>query len=351
MKIRILIVSLPDSEGKVYIMTIGRHYKYLAVINHAELARAKTNPILIADECNWWESKAVFNCSVLYDGNIIHMLYRAVGEYDNYVSRIGYATSTDGLSFQRRKEVALYPVLDYEAYGMEDPRLTSIDNRIYITYVVLSNHVKNSPIASTALAVTDDFYSYKRLGIITVAESDNKDVVLFPKENGQAPSNKYFMLHRPSKWIKPLYDVPMPSIWLAEGDSVTNFFYQSLLIKPEQSWEELKVGAGVSPLKTKKGWLVIYHGVSADRVYSAGAFLLDLNDPYKILGRTKEPILTPRENYEKNGDVNNVVFPTGACIIDGKLLVYYGGADKVCCLATVDLDSLLEQMLSASCSN
>lgn len=88
-----------------------------------------------------------------------------------------------------------------------------------------------------------------------------------------------------------------------------------------------------------------------ERVYSAGAILLDLKDPRKILGRTKEPILTPKENYEKKGDVNNVVFPTGACILDGKLFVYYGGADKVCCLATTDLHSLLEHLLSASCSN
>jgi predicted GH43/DUF377 family glycosyl hydrolase len=88
-----------------------------------------------------------------------------------------------------------------------------------------------------------------------------------------------------------------------------------------------------------------------ERVYSAGAILLDLKDPHKILGRTKEPILTPKENYEKKGDVNNVVFPTGACILDGKLFVYYGGADKVCCLATIDLDGLLEYLLSTSCAN
>ena len=320
-------------------------------MNQAQLSRAKTNPILIADESNWWESKAVFNCSVLNDGNVIHMLYRAIGEYDDYISRIGYATSTDGLSFERKREVALYPVLDYEMYGMEDPRLTSIDDRIYVTYVVLSNHVKNGPIASTALAVTDDFYSYDRLGIITVPGSDNKDAVLFPKLNGDARSNKYMMLHRPSKWINPLYDVCKPSIWLAQGDSVTNFFHQSLLVEPEQPWEELKVGAGISPIKTKKGWLVIYHGVSTDRVYRAGAFLLDSNDPHKILGKTKEPILAPEEHYEKKGDVNNVVFPTGACIIDNELYVYYGGADKVCCVATIRLDELLDHLLSSAYSN
>jgi beta-1,2-mannobiose phosphorylase / 1,2-beta-oligomannan phosphorylase len=317
----------------------------MAVTTQVQLSRAKTNPILIADKSNWWESKAVFNCSVLNDGKTIHMLYRAIGEYEDYVSRIGYATSSDGLSFERKKEVALYPVADYEKHGMEDPRLTSIDDRIYVTYVVLSDRLKNGPLASTALAVTDDFCSYERLGIITAPGSDNKDVVLFPKPKGYALSKKYLMLHRPSKWIGHLYDVSKPSIWLAEGDSPTSFIDHTLLFKPEQPWEELKIGAGISPIKTKKGWVVIYHGVSSDRVYSAGAFLLDSNNPSKILGRTREPILTPEACYEKNGDVSNVVFPTGACVINNELYVYYGGADKVCCVATIDLDELLDHLL------
>ncbi|MGG6460457.1 MAG: glycosidase [Candidatus Eiseniibacteriota bacterium] len=317
-----------------------------------QLERAKSNPILVPDESNWWESNAVFNCSVLNDNNNIRMLYRAIGEYENYVSRIGYAESNDGLSFNRRKEVAISPILDYERYGIEDPRLTIIDNQIYVTYVVLSDYVKSRPSASTALAVTDDFYHYERLGIITFPGSDNKDAVLFPKFNGESNDkpSKYMLLHRPSKWVGSQFDTERPSIWISEGDSVTNFFNHSLLAKPERRWEALKIGVGVSPVKTTKGWLVIYHGVSMEKVYSAGAILVDLKDPHKILGRTKEPILTPTENYEKNGDVNNVVFPTGACILDGNLFVYYGGADKVCCLATIDLDSLLDYLLSASCS-
>lgn len=316
-----------------------------------QLERAKSNPILLPDESNWWESNAVFNCSVLNDSKTIHMLYRAIGEYKDYVSRIGYAESSDGLIFARRKDVAISPEADYEKYGIEDPRLTIIEGRTYVTYVVLSNYVKRGPSASTALAITDDFFSYKRLGIITIPGSDNKDAVLFPKLNGESKSKKYMMLHRPSKWVGPPYDTDRPSIWIGEGDSVTNFKKHSLLATPQQSWEALKVGVGMSPIKTQKGWLVIYHGVSIDKVYSAGAFLLDLKDPSKIIGRTKEPILKPEENYEKNGDVNNVVFPTGACILDEKLFVYYGGADKVCCVATVDLGALLEYLMSPACSN
>jgi beta-1,2-mannobiose phosphorylase / 1,2-beta-oligomannan phosphorylase len=316
-----------------------------------QLQRAKSNPILLPNKSNWWESHAVFNCSVLNDGKSIHMLYRAIGEYQDYVSRIGYAESSDGLSFVRRSEAVLSPEEDYERYGIEDPRLTIIGDLAYITYVVLSNFVKRDPSASTALAMTEDFSSYKRLGIITVPGSDNKDAVLFPKLNGESKSKKYFMLHRPSNWVGPHYGTDTPSIWIGEGDSVTNFVKHSLLLKPEQSWEALKVGVGMSPIRTSKGWLVIYHGVSMERVYSAGALLLDLTDPSKIIGRTKEPILKPETSYEKNGDVPNVVFPTGACILDHNLYVYYGGADKVCCVATIELDLILEYLLSPACLN
>jgi beta-1,2-mannobiose phosphorylase / 1,2-beta-oligomannan phosphorylase len=315
------------------------------------LERHKKNPILLPNKFNWWESKAVFNCAVLLDDDRIHMLYRAIGEYEKYISRIGYACSSDGYHFNRRKEIALAPYEEYEKYGIEDPRLVEIDHQIYFSYVVLSNYVSQRPIASTALAITTDFLSYTRLGIITSKGSDNKDVVLFPQNMSrqQLPNGTghimYLFLHRPSSWIGSKYGVDRPSIWLGEGNSLTKFEQHTLLIKPEQQWEMLKVGAGPPPIKTKHGWLLIYHGVDNDHVYRAGAALLDLKDPSKVLGRTTQPILEPKEPYEKNGDVNNVVFPTGACVIDTKLFVYYGAADKVCCVATADLENLIDHVL------
>jgi predicted GH43/DUF377 family glycosyl hydrolase len=328
------------------------------------LQRYKKNPILVPNEANWWESKAVFNCAILHYENKFHMLYRAIGEYERYISRIGYASSTDGYSFARSNHIALEPTQDYEQYGIEDPRMVEIDNQVYITYVILSAYVTDGAIveASTALATTTDFLKYTRLGVITTKGSNNKDVVLFPEKMSQqqqqssvlssSTSNntdgagKYFFLHRPSGWIGSKYGVNKPSIWLGEGNALTNFEKHTLLLKPEEDWEELKVGAGTPPIKTTTGWLVIYHGVSRDKVYRAGAALLDLHDPSKIIGRTKTPILEPKEPYEKFGDVNNVVFPTGACVVDNdKLFVYYGGADRVCCLATADLNYLLDQIL------
>lgn len=327
------------------------------------LQRYEKNPILIPNEANWWESKAVFNCAILHYENKFHMLYRAIGEYERYISRIGYASSTDGYSFARSNHIALEPTQDYEKYGIEDPRMVEIDNQVYITYVILSAYVTDGAVveASTALATTTDFLKYTRLRVITSKGSNNKDVVLFPEKMNQQQSSvlssstssnnadgagKYFFLHRPSSWIGSTYGVDKPSIWLGEGNALTNFEKHTLLLKPEEDWEELKVGAGPPPIKTRAGWLVIYHGVSREKVYSAGAALLDLHDPSKIIGRTKTPILEPKEPYEKLGDVNNVVFPTGACIVDNdKLFVYYGAADKVCCLATTDLNYLLDHIL------
>ena len=155
------------------------------------LQRYKKNPILIPNQDNWWESKAVFNCAILHYENKFHMLYRAIGEYERYISRIGYASSTDGYSFARSNHVALEPMQDYEQYGIEDPRMAEIDNQVYITYVTLSAYVTDGAIveASTALATTTDFLKYTRLGVITRKGSNNKDVVLFPEKMSQQQSS------------------------------------------------------------------------------------------------------------------------------------------------------------------
>lgn len=322
---------------------------------NAILERYENNPILGPNRANSWESKAVFNCATLYDGSKVHMLYRAVGEYRNYISRIGYASSTDGYSFTRYNGVASEPVEDYERYGIEDPRLFILDSKTYFTYVVPSNYVRESPVVSSALATTEDYREIKRLGIITSKLPDDKDVVFFSermsptsldKRTSNERDNKcYFSLHRPSSWVGPEYGVNRPSIWLGESFTLTNFEKFSLLLKPEQDWEVAKVGAGPPPIKTRRGWLIIYHGVSSSKVYRAGAAIVDLKKPNKVLGRSTRPILEPEKEYEIYGDVNNVVFPTGACVIDKKLFLYYGAADKVCCLATADLDALVEYVL------
>lgn len=314
--------------------------------------RYSKNPILTPNKDNWWESKAVFNCSVSFDGQNVHMLYRAIGEYDHYISRIGYASSSDGFQFDRRHNIAINPTEDYEKNGMEDPRITQIDGKIFVTYVVLSEYVKNHPKIFSALAVTKNYDEFDKVGIITKDFDNNKDVIFFPdkfKVNSDLSNNSSFLiLHRPTSLSNPDYQLSRPSIWLSISDSESTLTNSILLLKPEQDWENLKIGAGPSPIKTKKGWLLIYHGVSTDKIYRAGAALLDLDDPRKVIARTKQPILEPVEDYEKIGDVNNVVFPTGTVVIDKKLLLYYGGADRVCCVASASIDELVEHILKDS---
>src|SRR6266487_105371 len=213
---------------------------------------------------------------------------------------------------------------------MEDPEITQLKARIKNLEDTLSS------------TTTNDFRNHTRLGIISSKGSDNKDVVLFSEKINQ----KYQVLHRPRNWVGSKFGVDKPSIWIAEGNSLSNFENHTLLMKPEQDWEELKIGSGPPPIKTRYGWLLIYHGVDKDLVYRAGAAILDLDNPVKVLARTKEPILQPEEPYERFGNVNNVVFPTGACVIDERLHVYYGGADKVCCPAVVELNALLHYILN-----
>lgn len=316
--------------------------------------RYSKNPILIPNSHNLWESKAVFNCTTLNHGQQIKMLYRAVGEYEYYISRVGYASSGDGYHFERKNEPVIDISENYEKFGIEDPRVTMIDNEIFITYVVLSDYVKNTPRVSSALALTKDFIEYSKLGFISKEFEDNKDIVFFPqkftlnKNIKNENASMYVSLQRPSSFIGSKYGTESPSIWLYKGTTFRNMNGHLLLMKPEQDWECLKLGAGPSPIKTKKGWLIIYHGVDQYKVYRAGAAVLDLNDPSKVIAKTTSPILEPLEPYEKFGDVNNVVFPTGTAILDGNLLLYYGGADKVCCVATANLDTLLDYILDPS---
>ncbi|MCH8299956.1 MAG: hypothetical protein IIC39_05390 [Candidatus Marinimicrobia bacterium] len=117
-------------------------------------------------------------------------------------------------------------------------------------------------------------------------------------------------------------------------------------MKAEAEWEGNKLGAGPPPIKTESGWLLIYHGVDNSKGYRAGAALLDLEESWNVLARTQEHILEPIEDFEKNGDVPNVVFPEGMVVVDKSLIVFYGAADKVCCAASVDLDEFIEDLLS-----
>jgi len=303
-----------------------------------KLKRCGDNPIIGPNPRHKWESKATFNPGVVFYKDKIHLLYRAIGEYKHYISRLGYAYSSNGIDFKRFKRPVFKPDRKYEKYGFEDPKITKIKNTIYITYVVLSKYANlPHPFPQTAIASTKDFRQFKRYGKITPKGVEDKDLVLFPEKI----KNNYLILHRPHKWVGKKYKTEHPSIWISESKKLRRLWYSHPLLKPKEEWEMEKIGAGCPPIKTEKGWLVIYHGVDKKLVYRAGAFLLDLKNPAKVIARLKEPILEPKKRYEKRGFKKKVVFPTGAIIKEEDLFVYYGCADKRISLAHCNLEKLL----------
>jgi predicted GH43/DUF377 family glycosyl hydrolase len=203
-------------------------------------------------------------------------------------------------------------------------------------------HAIAENITRSGLAATKDFKTWHRFGPITQALVDNRDVIIFPDR----VDNEFVMLHRPSSWIGAQYGCTKPSIWISFSEDMLVWHEDHVLAQPVYDWEAKKIGGGTPPLKTPAGWLTLYHGVDLDNVYRVGALLLDLKDPMNIIARTPKPILEPEAVYERQGIIPNVVFPCGNVVINDQLFVYYGGADRFCCVATVPMGELLDHMLS-----
>jgi predicted GH43/DUF377 family glycosyl hydrolase len=180
------------------------------------------------------------------------------------------------------------------------------------------------------IASTTDFKNFTRHGTI-INEHRDKDGVLFPEKI----NNQYVIIHR----------APEPDMWVAfSKDLKTWTDHQKLFAPIPNTWQDFKVGAGAPPIKTDEGWLEFYHGVDKELHYSLGVMLLDLNNPSKIISILDDPILTPEEDYEKVGDVPNVTFTCGVVEKDNKFFVYYGAADKVIGVATIDRKKLLQAL-------
>ena len=292
-----------------------------------KLKRFSENPILKPIKKNKWEGGAVFNCAAVFDGKRVHLLYRAIGEYDIYISSLGYAVSKDGFNFQRHDKPVFEPRENYERFGCEDPRITQIDGTFYVTYTALSNRAWSGKGNRVALASTMDFQSFERYGII-LPDMENKDAVIFPEK----VSGKYVMFHR-----------IMPDIWIGYSDNLKEWYGHKIVMRPREGlWDCKKIGAGPPPIKTEKGWLLFYHGVDEKRVYRLGVALFDLNDPSRLIARQEGPILEPEEPWELEGDVPTVVFNCGAIEKNGMYYVYYGGADTVIGVATVSKEEALD---------
>lgn len=286
-----------------------------------------------------WESRAVLNPGTIREGDTIHMLYRAV-EGENF-STIGYAKlDRYGNVLERRSEPVIKRENPAEKQGCEDARIVKFDDTYYIFYTAYDS--RNVRVAA---ASTKNFVTYQKHGVI-IPGVNNKDAMIFP----EPISNKVILIHRVEPNIQFAYFDSIEQM-LSGDEKYWKDYLKRIddftVMRPEFDWEYSKIGAGAPPIKTERGWLLIYHGVDKNLVYRAGAALLDLAEPTKVIGRLPYPILEPERTYELKGDVPNVVFPEGTALFDNELLVFYGGADKVIALASVNINKLLDALLKA----
>lgn len=302
------------------------------------VVRYKKNPILTKDDVPY-PVATVHNAGVVkYKGKYI-MLFRS--HLLNGRSVIGIAKSDDGYDFKVEPKPFLTPCKDkesifsqYEEYGVEDLRISEIDGEYLLTYSCYSKYG-----VRIALAKTTDFIEVERVALIT--QADLRNVVIFPEKIG----GQYVRLDRPhseiSKW----------SIWISYSPDLIHWGRSKLIMHPHKYyWDEMKIGPGATPIKTKKGWLNIYHGVfktMSGSVYRLGVALHELEDPSIVLGVSDEWILQPEDPWEVTGYVPNVVFTCGAVDEeDGTVKIYWGGADSVMCVGEANINKLIDMCLN-----
>jgi predicted GH43/DUF377 family glycosyl hydrolase len=330
-----------------------------------KLQKHTDNPILRPEPANPWENLVVCNPGVIHDNGTFHMLYRAAGDDADHVIHFGYATSRDGIHFERQSDRAiLSPSEDGPDAGcIEDPRIVKLDGHFFITYAyraykprqywLASDNSAYNPkdptmpplfgqnMTASGLLVTDDFKQFRRLGRITRSDVDDRDVIIFPEKVG----GKYVMLHRPMQWAGPEYGTEYPAMWICTSDDLLTWSGSTLLAKGEFAWEK-KIGGSTPPLRCKHGWFTIYHAVDSKGVYRVGVMMLDIENPSKVIARTPEPVMEPEHDYEWNGLYpHGVVFPTANAVVDGQLFVYYGAGDQTIGVATADFEKLADHVM------
>ncbi len=314
------------------------------------LTRTAENPILVPDDKLEWEKGGAFNgCVVVRDG-VYHMVYRALSSpklqsgVDMQVSSIGYASSTDGVHFGEHK-LLISPSEEWEKYGCEDPRITYFEGKFYIFYTALSQYPFGPAGIKLGVAVTKDFINFEKHPVTTF---NSKAMALFPERiNGKMTAI-----------LTINTDLPPAKVTIAQFDKEEDIFskdywnnwYQNSFDHTVYLLRNIRdqVELGAPPIKTDKGWLVVYSYIknylSNNKTFGIEAVLLDLENPQKVVARTNEALITPREKYELEGYVPNVIFPSGALVNNGKLFVYYGAADTRVAMGTCDLNALLNDL-------
>lgn len=339
------------------------------------MIQIKKEGIILKKTDRGFENEGVLNPAIIENENGIHLFYRAV-EKGN-ISGIGYCRLSDPVSVEQRNVTPLiFSQFGYESQGLEDPRIVRIEGVYYLTYTAYDGIN-----ALGALAVSKDLKTFVKKGIIVpqisyndfslLAESKShinqkylrynsryvdqhkddsstfiwdKNVILFPRKI----DGKFYMLHR----IKPdIQIVAFYSFYDLTPDFWQKYFLKMegcIVMTPKFDHEVSYLGGGCPPVETADGWLLIYHGVHdtiQGYVYSACAALLDLNDPQKEIARLPYALFKPELEWELNGEVNNVCFPTGTIVREDTLYIYYGAADEQIACASVSLSGLLNELL------
>ena len=333
--------------------------------------------IILSPTDREFENNGVLNPGIYQDGNTIHILYRAVQEGN--LSTIGYAKSEGPFKIIERLDRPLITRdFDYEKRGIEDPRIVKIDNTYYITYTAYDGIN-----AMGALATSKDLLHFEKHGIITpkinyqeyeklvlccgtklnpkyhhyynlfsqiglVGDEyrllRDKDLTFFPRKiNG-----KFAMLHRIWPGIQIVYfdhweDLTKP-FWKNYLKNLSDY----IVIDPKGAFEVNYIGAGGPPIETNDGWLMIYHGVqetSRGKIYHAKAALLQLDKPENEIARLDLPLFSPTKQWEIEGEVNDVVFPTGQALFGDDLYIYYGAADKHIAVAKININELILELV------
>ena len=252
-------------------------------------------------------------------------------QYLTTLSHLRLVSSEDGIHFtESAGNAPIFGSGEHESYGIEDCRVAKIADKFYLTYTAVS-----ASGVGVGMRSTQDWVHFQEFGMILPPH--NKDCALFEEKVG----GNYYMFHRPSSVF-----VGGNYIWLAESPDLIHWGRHRCIAKTRPgSWDSGRVGAGGSPIRTEHGWLAIYHGADPEHRYCLGALLMDLQEPWKVIARSKDPIMEPLEPYEQEGFFGKVVFTNGHLVEGDKITVYYGASDSVICGAHFSLSEILESLL------
>jgi len=251
--------------------------------------------------------------------------------YLSTLSHLRLMCSNDGFQFYEPDHLPtkIFGCGELETFGIEDCRVSFFENQYHLTFTQVSENG-----VGVGMMTTKNWVDFERHGMIIPPH--NKDCALFEEKIG----GKYYCLHRPSG-----HGLGGNFIWLASSNNLSQWGnHQCLLKTREHAWDSARVGAGASPIKTNEGWLEIYHGADHDHRYGLGAFLLDLEDPSKVLARSTLPIMEPKAPYELTGFFGNVVFTNGHIVNGDNIHVYYGASDEVICEARLSITEILKTL-------